>query len=83
MINENHAKNFEEISNISKSSALVDRLVILTNSNLSSSESTIIVNIDKSKMVDLLYFNNKYTDHKIGTSDNEKVQILAKTVNII
>lgn len=83
VINENHAKNFEEISNISKSSALVDKLVILTNSNLPSSESTIIVNVDKSKMVDLLYFNNRYTDRKIGSSDNEKVQMLARTVNII
>ncbi|MGI0028046.1 MAG: hypothetical protein ACREAD_09445, partial [Nitrosopumilaceae archaeon] len=83
VINENHAKNFEEISNISKSSALVDKLVILTNSNLPSSESTIIVNVDKSKMVDLLYFNNRYADHKIGSSDNEKVQMLARTINII
>jgi len=83
VINENHAKNFEEISNISKSSALVDKLVILTNSNLPSSESTIIINVDKSKMVDLLYFNNRYVDRKISSSDNEKVQALARTVNII
>ena len=82
VVNENHTKNFEEISNISKSSALVDKLVILTNSNLPSSESTTIVNVDKSKMVDLLYFNNKYTDHKIAISDNEKAQMLARTINI-
>jgi len=83
VVNENHTKNYEEISNISKSSALVDKLVILTNSNIPSSESTTIVNVDKSKMVDLLYFNNKYTDHKIATLDNEKAQMLAKTVSII
>jgi len=83
VVNENHTKNFEEISNISKSSALVDKLVILTNSNLPSSESTTIVNVDKSKMIDLLYFNNKYNNNKIITSDNEKIQMLARTVNII
>ena len=83
VVNENHTKNFEEISNISKSSALVDKLVILTNSNLPSSESTTIVNVDKSKMVDLLYFNSKYTNHKIATSDNEKAQMLARTINIL
>jgi hypothetical protein len=61
----------------------VDKLVILTNSNVPSSESATIVNVDKSKMVDLLYFNNKYADHKIAASDNEKAQMLARTVNII
>ncbi len=83
VVNKNHAKNFEEISNISKSCAVVDKLVILTNSNLPSSESTKIVNMDKSRIVDLIYFNNKYTDHKIESSDNEKVQMLARTVNLI
>lgn len=83
VINQNHAKNFEEISNVSKSSALVDKLIILTNANVPSSGSATVVNVDKSKMVDLIYFNNKYTDHKIASSDNEKAQMLAKTVSII
>ncbi len=83
VVNPNHAKNFEEISNISKSSAMVDRLVIVTNANISSSNSTTIVNVDKSKMVDLLYFNTKYANHKIATSDTEKAQVLAKAMNII
>jgi len=34
-------------------------------------------------MVDLIYFDSKYTSHKIKTSDNEKAQMLAKTVSII
>lgn len=83
VVNQNHTKNFEEISNISKSSALVDKLVILTNANVASSNSTTIVNVDKSKMVDLIYFSNKYSDHKIANSDNEKAQKLAKAVSII
>ena len=83
VINQNHTKTFEDILNLSKSSALVDKLVILTNTNVPSSDSTTIVNIDKSKMVDLLYFDKKYSDHKIASSDNEKVQILAKAISII
>ncbi|MGI0082090.1 MAG: hypothetical protein ACREAF_05025 [Nitrosopumilaceae archaeon] len=83
VINQNHTKNFEEILNLSKSSALVDKLVILTNANVPSSDSATIVNVDKSKMIDLLYFDNKYSDHKIASSDNEKAQMLARTVCII
>ena len=83
VMNQNHSKNFEEISNVSKSSALVDKLVILTNTNIPSSNSATIVNMDKSKMVDLIYFDSKYTNHKIIHSDNEKAQMLAKTVNIL
>jgi hypothetical protein len=83
VMNQNHTKNFEEISNVSKSSVLVDKLVILTNTNIPSSNSAIIVNMDKSKMVDLIYFDTKYTNHKIVNSDNEKAHVLAKTVNII
>jgi hypothetical protein len=83
VINQNHTKTFEDIINISKSSAIVDKLVILTNANVPSSDSTTIVNIDKSKMVDLIYFDNKYSEHKITSSDNEKVHALAKTINLI
>lgn len=83
VMNQKHSENFEEISNVSKSAALVDKLVILTNSNVPSSNSATIVNMDKSKIVDLIYFDFKYTNHKIINSDNEKAQMLAKTVNII
>lgn len=83
VINQNHTKTFEEITNITKSSALVDKLIILTNANVPSSDSTTIVNIDKSKMVDLIYFDRKYSEHKIVGSDSERAQLLAKKVSII
>ena len=83
VMNQNHSKNFEEIANVSKSTAFVDKLVILTNTNIPSSDSTTIVNVDKSKMVDLIYFDNKYNEHKIANLDNEKAKMLAKTVSII
>ena len=83
VMNQNHSKNFEEISNVSKSSALVDKLVILTNTSIASSNSATIITVDKSKIADLIYFDSKYTNHKIKNSDNEKAQMLAKTVSIV
>jgi hypothetical protein len=42
-----------------------------------------IVNVDKSKVIDLLYFSNQYTEHKIDEPESEKVKILAKTISVI
>jgi hypothetical protein len=79
----NHAKNFETISNVVKSSAFVDKLIILTNTNIPQSNQATIVTVDKSKVIDLLYFNIKYTEHKIEEPENEKVKMLAKTICVI
>jgi hypothetical protein len=79
----NHSKNFETISNVVKSSAFVDKLVILTNTNIPPSNQATIVNVDKSKVIDLLYFNSKYTEHKLDEPENEKVKMLAKTICVI
>lgn len=79
----NHSKNFETIANVVKSSAFVDKLVILTNTNIPPSSQATIVNVDKSKVIDLLYFNTKYTEHKLDEPENEKVKMLAKTICVI
>ena len=76
----NNDSDLDEISNVSRS--LVDKLVILTNRKISSPNNATIVNVDKSKMVDLIYFNNKYTRKKIEEADNEKAKNLAKTLCI-
>ena len=78
----NKSSNLDEISNISKS-AVVDKLVILTNKKIQSPHNATVVNVDKSKMVDLIYFNNKYNAKKIAEADNEKAAVLAKTLSII
>jgi hypothetical protein len=79
----NHSKNFETISNVVKSSAFVDKLVILTNTNIPPSSQATIVTVDKSKVIDLLYFNSKYTAHKLDEPENERVKMLAKTISVI
>src|SRR3989304_5162215 len=79
----NFAHEMGNIGKLEKQNQPLDKIFILTNTNLPSSNSATIVNMDKSKMVDLIYFDSKYSSHKIKTSDNEKAQMLAKTVSII
>jgi ribosome recycling factor len=74
--------DLEQISDISKS-AIVDKLVILTNKKIQTPYNATVVNIDKSKMVDLIYFNNKYHNKKLAEEDNERIGLLAKTLSII
>ncbi|HEY8110976.1 MAG TPA: hypothetical protein VIG05_08945, partial [Candidatus Nitrosotenuis sp.] len=83
VMDDNHAKNFETISNVLKSSAFVDKLVILTNTNVPQSNQATIVTMDKSKLVDLLYFSSKYTERKLDEPETEKVKMLAKTICVI
>ncbi|MEM4252435.1 MAG: hypothetical protein QXE84_02805 [Candidatus Nitrosotenuis sp.] len=83
VMDSNHTKNFETISNVVKSSAFVDKLVILTNTSIPQSGQATIVNVDKSKVIDLLYFNNKYTERKLEEPETEKIRMLAKTICVI
>ncbi|MDE1815313.1 MAG: hypothetical protein KGI11_01945 [Thaumarchaeota archaeon] len=80
--NLSNTENLNQISNISKA-AVVDKLVVLTNRKIPSPYNATVVNVDKSKVVDLLYFNNKYNGKKIAESDNERIEMLAKTLCII
>ena len=82
-MNKDHDKNSISIQNILKASAFVDKLLILTNTNVPKTPQATIINIDKVKMVDLLYFSNRYSDNKILEPENEKIHALAKTISII
>lgn len=83
VMGKDHDKNFASVQNILKASALVDKLLILTNTNIPKTSQATIINIDKVKMVDLLYFSNRYSDNKILEPENEKIHALAKTMSII
>ena len=80
--NELGIPDLDQISDISKS-AVVDKLIILTNKKIQTPYNATVVNIDKSKMVDLIYFNNKYDGKKIAEEDSERIELLAKTLSII
>ncbi len=83
VINKDHAKSFEQISNTLKSTGFVDRLVILTNANTSGgANGSTVINIDRSKMIDLLYFSNKYKNNEILDDDSHRAIMLAKSIRV-
>lgn len=83
VINKDHAKSFEQIANTLKSAGFVDRLVILTNANTSGgSNGSTVINIDRSKMIDLLYFSNKYKNNEILDDDSQRAIMLAKSIRV-
>jgi hypothetical protein len=83
VINKDHAKSFEQISNTLKSTSFVDRLVILTNANTTSgSKLGLLVNIDRCKMIDLIYFSNKYNNNEVQQDDSQRAILLAKSMNL-
>jgi hypothetical protein len=83
VINKDHAKSFEQISNTLKSTGFVDKLVILTNANTSGgTNGSLVVNIDRSKMIDLLYFSNKYKNNEMLDDDSQRAMMLAKSIRV-
>jgi hypothetical protein len=78
------------------SSSDVNKRVILTNSDLIQQKNHVrkspigaplkmaetIVNIDRSRMADLLYFSNKYKNNQIKDEDLERALVLAKSIRI-
>lgn len=82
VINDDHRKSFEIISDALKTT-FADRIVVLTNSYTDGIRKGVnIVNIDKSKIIDLLYFSNKYQKKEISNEDPERVLLLAKSIKI-
>jgi hypothetical protein len=83
VINKDHTKSFERISNTLKSTSFVDRLIILTNANtISGTKRSLLVNIDRCKMIDLIYFSNKYNNNQIQQDDSERAILLAKSISL-
>ncbi len=83
VINKDHAKSFEQISKTLKSTSFVDRLIILTNANTTSgTERSLLVNIDTCKMIDLIYFSNKYNKNEIHQDDSQRAILLAKSMRL-
>ena len=73
VINKDHAKSFEQISNTLRSTSFVDRLIILTNANtMSGTKRSLLVNIDTCKMIDLIYFSKKYNNNEIHHDDSQR-----------
>ena len=87
VLNKDGSKNFQLISN-SVGKTVVDRVVILTDSNTALGRSVeanggeTVVDIDRSKIIDLLYFNSMYKSDEIKGDDLERALALAKSIKL-
>lgn len=83
VINRDHAKSFEQISNTLKSTGFVDKLVILTNANTTAgANGSTVVNIDRCKIIDLIYFSSKYKKNEMQQDDSQRALMLAKSIRL-
>jgi hypothetical protein len=83
IINKDHTKSFDQISNTVKSIGFADKLLILTNANTDSgTDGMTVVNIDKCKMTDLIYFSSKYKNNEILHDDLHRALLLAKSIKL-
>jgi hypothetical protein len=83
VINKDHAKSFEQISNTLKTTGFVDKLVILTNANTTAgTNGSTVVAMDRCKMIDLIYFSNKYKNSELVEDDSQRALMLAKSIRI-
>ena len=90
VLNSNYSAANAQVSNISKSLNLVDKLLILTNSNTcaninannSMNNGSTLVNMDRAKIIDLIYFNNKFKNQEIMNEDLLKSITLAKSIKL-
>jgi hypothetical protein len=78
--------NFEQISK-SIGETFVDKVVILTDSAIApgtaiAPNGETVVNIDRSKMIDLLYFSSMYKTDDIKGDDLERALTLAKSIKL-
>ena len=83
VVNKDHSKALAQISSAAKSLSLVDRLVVLTNTGTAVGENgTTVVNMDKGKLIDLIYFNDKFKNEELLKDDVEKAVVLAKSMKL-
>jgi len=63
-------------------------VLVLTDSNIAlgrgveAKDGDTVVNIDRSKMIDLLYFNSMYKSDEIKGDDLERALALAKSMKL-
>jgi hypothetical protein len=90
VVNDEPSKTRTQISNATKSLNIVDKLVVLTGntnrvlggSTRNGNGVTTIVNMDNAKMIDLVYFNNKYKKQEILNDDLERAIALARSIKL-
>jgi hypothetical protein len=98
ILNKDSAKNFERISNSARSTLadkvviLTDSSIALGTGSATRAAVVVaaaaakggetVVNVDRSKMIDLLYFSSKYKNDEIKGDDLERALTLAKSIKL-
>jgi uncharacterized protein YeeX (DUF496 family) len=90
VISDERSQTQAQISNASKSLHIVDRLVVLTRNTQrmfggvtrNGNNITTIVNMDNARMVDLIYFNDKFKKQEILDDDLERAIALARSIKL-
>ena len=82
-IDRNDATSFEikPDKNISKI-AVKDRATFSNEKGMENIQHCSYVTIDRHKLVDLLYFSNKYYGNRVGQNDIEKAIVLGKSIKL-
>ena len=78
----NRENSSQQISNTLSATQFVDKVVILTDS-AENVDSGSVVNMDRRKMIDLIYFSNKYKNNEIRAHDSDRAVMLAKSMRLI
>jgi hypothetical protein len=83
IVNKDHSKTLAEITNAAKSLSIVDKLVVLTNTGTAVGENgTTVVNMDNGKIIDLMYFNDKFKKEELINDDLQRALVLAKSIKL-
>ena len=98
ILNKDSAKNFERISHSARSTLadkvviLTDSSIALGTGSATRAAVAVaaaaakggetVVNVDRSKMIDLLYFSSKYKNDEIKGDDLERALTLAKSIKL-
>jgi hypothetical protein len=98
ILNKDSAKNFERVSNSARSTLadkvviLTDSSTALGTGSATRAAAVVaaaaakggetVVNVDRSKMIDLLYFSSKYKNDEIKGDDLERALTLAKSIKL-
>jgi hypothetical protein len=83
VVNKDRSKAQAKISDAARSLNLVDKLVVLTNTGTAVGENgTTVVNIDSGKIIDLMYFNDKFNNEELLNDDLQRAVVLAKSMKL-
>jgi len=90
VINDELTKTQAQISNAAKSLNIIDKLVVLTGNShrifggtsRNGNSLTTIVNMDNARILDLIYFNNKFKKQEILKDDLERAITLARSIKL-